>query len=201
MRHQKTADVMLLARWETMKRMLHISDNSCSDKCTDRIYKIPPLIDAQPRCAAFCPARRCRLMNKSYRSKGSLVCVSTIRRSRRNRDKRCLCCPGSTDWYTTLRVYTGKIDTCLGQPDLKPYANIVLRLIASIPRMRWYKVFFDNWFTSTDLQVTLWMQGIACVGTVRGNRLSGCKMPEDKVLCKKGRGAMVLQTTMMDSEN
>jgi hypothetical protein len=93
-----------------------------------------------------------------------------------------------------FEVYTGKIDVCPGQPDLKPSANIVLCLLISVPRMMWYKVFFDNWFTGVELQTTLWKQGIACVGTVRGNRLPGCKLPEDKVMRKKGRGTMELQT-------
>ena len=46
--------------------------------------------------------------------------------------------------------------------------------------------------------MALWKQGIACVGTVRANRLRGCKLPDDKVLRKKGRGAMVLQTVTID---
>ena len=57
-------------------------------------------------------------------------------------------------------------------------------------------MFFDNWFTGTG--VALWKPGIACVGTVRANRLRGCKLPDDKVLRKKGRGAMALQTVTID---
>ena len=91
-------------------------------------------------------------------------------------------------------VYTGKIDVCPGQPDLKASANIVLRLLVNIPRGVWHKVFFDNWFNGVDLQATLWKQGIACVGTMRANRLTGCTLLADKATRKKGRGTMTLQT-------
>lgn len=33
--------------------------------------------------------------------------------------------------------------------------NIVLRLASTIPDNQSHKLFFDNWFTSVDLQVTL----------------------------------------------
>ena len=93
-----------------------------------------------------------------------------------------------------FEVYTGKIDVCPGQPDLKASANIVLRLLLNIPRGVWHKVFFDNWFNGVDLQATLWKQGIACVGTMRANRLTGCTLLADKATRKKGRGTMTLQT-------
>ena len=38
MRFPKIADVMPLARWETVKRLLHINDNDTRpDDCTDRL--------------------------------------------------------------------------------------------------------------------------------------------------------------------
>ena len=46
-------------------------------------------------------------------------------------------------------------------------------------------MFFDNWFTGTELKVAQWKQGIACVGTVHGNHLRGGKLPGDKVLRKE----------------
>ena len=200
MRFPKIADVMPLSRWETIKRMLHISDNnSCPDDCTDRLYKIRPLIDAiTTKVRSILPGEKMSIDEQVVPFKGK----SRLRQYNPKKPKKwgykVFVLSGINGLIHNFEVYTGKIDTCPGQPDLKPSANIVLRLLASIPRMLWHKVFFDNWFTGTALQVTLWKQGIACVGTVRGNRLPGCKMPEDKVLRKKGRGAMVLQTTVME---
>ena len=47
MRYGKVADVMPIARFKTIKRMLHVNDNtSRPDNCQDRLYKIRPFIDA-----------------------------------------------------------------------------------------------------------------------------------------------------------
>lgn len=79
-----------------------------------------------------------------------------------------------------LEVYTGTIEPCPGQPDLGASSNIVLRLLQDVPRGIWHKLYIDNWFNSLSLQTTLWDQGIACIGTVRLNRVKGCTFPPDK---------------------
>jgi len=61
----------------------------------------------------------------------------------------------------------------------------------------WHKVYFDNWFTSPKLIITLWKQGIACLGTVRTNRLQGCQMPSDAEMKRQGRGTTVVQTAVI----
>ena len=196
MRFPKIADVMPLARWETVKRLLHINDNDTRpDDCTDRLYNIRPFIDAvSKKVRSVMPGEKMSIDEQVIPFKGK----SRLRQYNPKKPKKwgykVFVLSGVNGLIHNFEVYTGKIDPCPGQPDLKPSANIVLRLLASIPRMIWHKVFFDNWFTGMELQVALWKQGIACVGTVRANRLCGCKLPDDKVLRKKGRGAMVLQT-------
>ncbi len=80
--------------------------------------------------------------------------------------------------------------------------NVVLRLAQPIPKHKNYKVFFDNWFTSVPLVLTLAQQGIHCTGTVRGNRLPGVNLMCDAELKRAGRGsfeqkmAMVRATTL-----
>ena len=143
---------MPLSRWETIKRMLHISDNSCPDDCTDRLYKIRPLIDAvTTKVRSILPGEKMSIDEQGK---------SRLRQYNPKKPKKwsykVFVLSGINGLVHNFEVYTGKIDTCPGQPGLKPSANIVLRLLASIPRMLRYKVFFDNWFTGTDLQVTLW---------------------------------------------
>ncbi|KAI0218376.1 hypothetical protein LSAT2_029914, partial [Lamellibrachia satsuma] len=84
---------------------------------------------------------------------------------------------GVDDLIHSLEIYTGKIEPCPGQPDIKASGNIVLRLLAAIPRGVLHNIYCDNWFTSVGLQTTLSKQGIACLGTVRSNRLPGCTLP------------------------
>ena len=81
--------------------------------------------------------------------------------------------PGINGLIHNFVAYTGKIDMCPGQPDLKASANIVLRLLVNIPRAMWHKVFINNWFNGVNFQATYGNRGsVACVGTVRANRLT-----------------------------
>ena len=44
---------------------------------------------------------------------------------------------------------TGTIDVCPGQPDLQASGNIVMQLLANIPRHKGHKLFIDNWYTDS----------------------------------------------------
>lgn len=83
-------------------------------------------------------------------------------------------------------------------PDIGASGNIILRLASIIPGNQSHKLFFDNWFTSVDLQTILQKRKIHCVGTVRQNRLAGCSFSEDKAMKKKGRGAFEEKATSHD---
>ncbi|CAI5644706.1 unnamed protein product [Oreochromis niloticus] len=101
-----------------------------------------------------------------------------------------------------LEVYTGRVNQPLELPDVGASGNVVLRLAQPIPKEENYKLFFDNWFTSVPLVVTLNEQGIRCTGTVRGNRLPVVNLKSDADLKRAGRGAfeekiaMVRETTL-----
>ena len=66
--------------------------------------------------------------------------------------------------------------------------NVVLRLIQNLNAASNFKVFFDNWFSSVGLVECLKQKKIWTVGTIRLNRLKGCKLLTDQEQ-KKGRGA------------
>ena len=53
-----------------------------------------------------------------------------------------------------------------------------------------FKVYFDNWFTFLELQVLLRSWSIWTIGTIRSNRLRGCKLKSENELCKSGRGSV-----------
>ena len=106
------------------------------------------------------------------------------------------------DWFTVLKVilvqYNLVWKTLSNQPGLKSSGNIVLTLLQNVPRFKWHKLYFDNWYTSVDLVKHLHNQGIACVGTVRANRLPNCKMTPDAAMKKKGRATIELWTSDYD---
>ena len=97
-----------------------------------------------------------------------------------------------------FEVHTGAILICPNQPDLKASGNIVLILLQNIPRMKWHKLYFDNWYTSIELVTILYQQGIACVGTIRSNRVPNNKLLSDAVMKRKGRGSMKIWTASVD---
>ena len=92
----------------------------------------------------------------------------------------------------TFEIHTGAIQPCPNQRDLKASGNIVLTLLQNVPRFKWHKLYFDNWYTSVDLVKHLHNQGIPCVGTFRTNRLPNCKMTPDAAMKKKGRKTIEL---------
>ena len=106
------------------------------------------------------------------------------------------------DWFTVLKVilvqYNLVWKTLSNQPGLKSSGNIVLTLLQNVPRFKWHKLYFDNWYTSVDLVKHFHNQGIACVGTVRANRLPNCKMTPDAAMKKKGRATIELWTSDYD---
>lgn len=82
--------------------------------------------------------------------------------------------------------YTGTILVPVdGSPDIGTSGNIVLQLASIIPVNQSHKIFYDNWFTSVDLQVVLEKAKIHSVGTVRQNRLAGSTFMPDKIMKKK----------------
>ncbi|RXM35176.1 PiggyBac transposable element-derived protein 3 [Acipenser ruthenus] len=109
---------------------------------------------------------------------------------------------GSDGVPHNLEIYTGRVVQPPELADVGASGNIVLLLAQPIPKQEKYKLFFDNWFTSVPLVLTLAQQGIHCTGTVRGNRLPGVNLMCDAELKRAGRGsfeqkmAMVGETTL-----
>ena len=77
-------------------------------------------------------------------------------------------------------VYCGAIKPVNGFPDIGASGNIVLQLAQIVPKMKNYKLFCDNWFTSIPLLHELAKIGIQYLGTVRPNRLPNISMPNEK---------------------
>ncbi|XP_062870839.1 granulocyte colony-stimulating factor receptor-like [Trichomycterus rosablanca] len=98
-----------------------------------------------------------------------------------------------------FEVYTGTITPAEGKPDIGASGNIVLKLCSVIPTNQSFKLFFDNWFCSIDLQVQLERMKIHSVGTVRSKRLPNCTFTDDKTMKKKGRGTFEEKETKHDA--
>ncbi|KAJ8257577.1 hypothetical protein GJAV_G00187270 [Gymnothorax javanicus] len=104
---------------------------------------------------------------------------------------------GSDGVPHNFEIYTGRVVQPPELPDVGASGNVVLCLAQPIPTQQNYKVFFDNWFTSVPLILTLAQQGIQCTGTVRSNRLPGVNLMCEAELKRTGHGSFEEKTAMV----
>lgn len=76
--------------------------------------------------------------------------------------------------------------------------TFVIELAQGILANRGYLSFFDNWFISVMLLVHLHSLEISAIGTIGANRITGCSLPTDSELKKKGRGSHVEKEAHID---
>ena len=109
MRFPKIVDVMPLARWETVKRLLHINDNDTrADDCIDSLYKIHPFIDAVTnKVRSVLPGEKMSIDEQVVPFKGN----SRLRQYNPKKwgYKVCYILSGVNGLIHNFEVYTGKI--------------------------------------------------------------------------------------------
>lgn len=81
-----------------------------------------------------------------------------------------------------FQIFIGAGDNTVlsGSPDLGPTANVVVRLTQSVPEFQNHVVYFDNFYTSLPLLIYLRAKGIFSLGTIRSNRISNSKLPNER---------------------
>ena len=67
---------------------------------------------------------------------------------------------------------------------------VVERLLETLPRMKNFKVIFDNWFSSIPLCLALKRSGYLVTATLRADRTKNCPLPAKKILRKVEEGAI-----------
>ena len=96
-------------------------------------------------------------------------------------------------------MYDGPLLAMSGNKYIGASGNIVMQLAFVIPKNQGHTLYFDNWFTSVDLQVELEKIGFHSLGTVRRNRLRGCVFSSEKELKAKGHGTFEEKTAVVDN--
>jgi hypothetical protein len=66
------------------------------------------------------------------------------------------------------------------EPDLGACGNIVLRLPRNVDKNKNHQLYFDNYYASTPLLSYLYGNGIISLGSVRKDRLTNNKLPNEK---------------------
>ena len=200
LQYYRIASIMSIRRFERIKRFLHCNDNEKMDKdFPDKLFKICPLIDAlKERFHLIAPTELLCIDEQMVAFKGRSMLKQYNPQKPKKWGYKFYVLTNLDGLIYDFVVHTGTIDVCPGQPDLQASGNIVMQLLANIPRHKGHKLFIDNWYTGVPLATTLMNQGIALVGTVRANRLRNCTMPPDKDMKKEGRGTVAIQTCKSD---
>ena len=198
--YDKVVGIMTINRFEKIKKFLHYNDNLSRPKyCSDRLYKIRPVVDHLKKSFSnIALSEKLCIDEQMVPFKGK----SGLKQYHPQKPKKCgyklYVLSGIDGLIHNFEIHTGAIQPCPNQPDLKASENIVLTLLQNVPRFKWHKLYFDNWYTSVDFVKHLHNQGIACVGTDRANRLPNCKMTPYAAMKKKGRGTTELWTSDYD---
>ncbi|XP_033911326.3 piggyBac transposable element-derived protein 2-like [Acipenser ruthenus] len=199
-RVSQVADTMILNRWETIKKSLHFSNNEeRQEENDDPLHKIRPLVTHLTSKLTSIPVgEKLAVDEQMVPFKGRNRLKQYLPSKPKKWGYKILVLAGSDGVPHNLEIYTGRVVQPPELADVGASGNVVLRLAQPIPKQENYKLFFDNWFTSVPLVLTLAQQGIHCTG----NRLPGVNLMCDAELKRAGCGsfeqkmAMVGETTL-----
>ncbi|KAL1440946.1 hypothetical protein MTO96_008992 [Rhipicephalus appendiculatus] len=192
------ADAMNLNRFFKLRTAVHITDASGpGPNNTDKFWKVRPLVDVvRERCLQLHVMEQSSIDEQMIPFTGKVPAKQVIK-SKPNPEGVKVFVRCSPDGIAhDFEIYQGKgtgIDSSYAHLGLG--GSVVLRLCEKLPKGRNFKCFFDNYFTSVNLLRELRTAGIQATGTIRGNRLMGCNLKNEKELRKEGRGAMDRKTT------
>jgi len=181
------ASAMGIKRYETLRRYIHVTDNSTKDlpeNKNDKLFKIRPLHDM---------VRNNCLKNElgSNHSIDEQIVPAKTKQSggvRQHNPKKIhkwgfknMVRAGKSGIIYDFFMYGGKnsagFENCGAEQS-------VLRLVQNLPKHKSFHVFFDNWFSTLSLIIQLKTMGILTTATFRQNRTAGCPLRADKELKK-----------------
>jgi len=193
-RYQPIADVMSRNRYQQLREYLHVSDNlqrETSNNAENKLYKIQPVLDhVRNNCIMIEPEREHSIDEQIIPAKTK---YSGIRQYNPKKPVKWgfknFVRAGSSGIMYDFFLYTGKVKN---NKVTGPY--VVIRLLETLPTMKNFKVFYDNWFSSIPLCLALKNSGYLATGTLRADRMKGCPLPTEKDLKKEGRGSHSFRT-------
>ena len=169
------ADVMGRNRYKTLRRYLHVNDNSLLDDEArkNKLLKVQPVFDyVRDNCRAIEPENKQSIDEQIIPAK---TVYSGIRQYNPKKTRKWgfknFVQSGRSGFMYDFFLYQGST-TADGQKCTGAYA--VLRLIETLPKHQNFKLFFDNWFCSLQLCLQLKSLGFQVTATIRADRLKGC---------------------------
>lgn len=195
-RYEPIASTMSRDRFDCIKQYLHFNDNTTDkkrdDETRDRLFKVRPLFEMlRQNCISQEPEEHNSIDEQMIPFKGR----SFLRRYMPKKPHK---------WGFKIFSRNGLSGTLYdfdldGAPDPNKVeiidkigycgADIVLSLCYHLPKYKNFKLYFDNYFTYLELLIRLRKEGFWAVGTLRQDRMRGCKLKSEKELKKLGRGS------------
>ena len=195
-RYDQVANVMGKNRYKTIRRFLHVNDNSELNDETihNKLFKIQPVLyHVRENCKALEPEVQNSIDEQIIPAK---TVYSGIRQYNPKKPKKWgfknFVRSGSSGMMYDFFLYQGATTSADGQKCTGSY--VVLKLSEGLPKHQQFKIFFDNWFCSLQLCLQLKSMGYLVTATVRADRVKKCPLPSEKELKKLGRGAHAYKT-------
>jgi len=183
------ANAFTVKKFEDIKRFLHFADNTVQSQ--DKLKKFRPVSDYLCERFKTIPKEEHLSIDEQiipFKGRSSLKQYNAAKPHKWGYKAFVLC--GASGFAYDLEYYVGRDNNLLmpNEVDCGASGNVVVRLSRNVPNNLNYKLYFDNYFTSPDLQVFLAKRGIWSLGTVRINRVPNSNLISDEKLKKQGRG-------------
>ena len=184
------ADVMSRNRFEKLLTMLHFQDNNVPEQVKrDKAWKIRPWLTALKERCLLTPPEECHAIDEMMVPfKGRSHMKVYMPAKPRKWGFKMWGRAGVSGYLYDFDLHTGAADKSLVS-ELGVTGDLVMQLASTLPSGVNHKLFADNYFTSLPVVEELQARGIQFLGTVRGNRLKGCAMKDEKTLKSEGRGS------------
>ncbi|XP_065289748.1 piggyBac transposable element-derived protein 3-like [Dermacentor albipictus] len=188
---------MSVNRFFRLRSALHVTEPDPDHTGTDKFWKVRPLLDAvRKRCLELPPTEKNSIDEQMIPFTGRVVAKQFVRNKPNPEGVKVFVRCSSSGVAHDFEFYQGKgTGTSVEHKHLGLGGSIVMRLTQHLPKLRNFKCYFDNYFTSITLLQELKEIGIWAIGTIRSNRLQGCPLKSEKALKKEGRGSMDASVT------
>ncbi|XP_064475826.1 piggyBac transposable element-derived protein 3-like [Ornithodoros turicata] len=190
---------MPVNRFFRLRSALHITDqNADRDKSSpDKFWKVRPLLEAvRNRCLQLEVLEHQSIDEQMVPFQGRVAAKQVIKSKPNPVGVKVFVRCSSDGLAHDFEVYQGKgtgIDPKHSHLGLG--GSVVMRLVQHLPLNANFKCFFDNYFTSVLLLRELKQIGILATGTIRSNRLQGCKLMGEKEMKIMERGTSQSKVT------
>lgn len=188
-------ETMSLNDFKKICQFLHFNDNSTQPPSDnpgyDRLHKIRPILETLKKKCQSVPKREALSVDEQMcATKASNYLRQYLPNKPHKWGYKLLVLCDDRGFAYDFEIYSGmENDPSLrysNEPDLGASSNIVVRLARTIPKNQNYKLFFDNYYTSTELIAYLAKEGIQSLGTVNKGRFGrDLKLPTIQDLKKE----------------